>query len=468
MLLLSAPALAQNSLATLRQPATLPVSDQAVKGVVSSQPSSQPVRGEFVFGSYGRMSVYTNQLGKEVPDVGAVSRPLRLEKKSYLELYFGYHKAFDFGDFVALITPAMAGDPFHYTGQFRADFALRNAYVDLSRLGGTGFFAWAGSRMYRGDDVLLLDFWPLDDLNTLGGGFGYRYKGFEIAAHGGASRVIGTNFFAQQIAVADETFGSTTVVTNNRQRLIGSLKASHYQPVGSWLAFKLKFYLEAQSIASGAIQRGGEVLERLPGDSGYVVGGQLSLFQQNTRNYWHFFLRHGAGLGAYGSLSVPVGLNTAGTAQGASETLAATSFNAYFKDRVGVILGAYYRSFTSARNDEFDAYSTEEMIGALRVNVSILRWLQQGIEISGQQTLPKRINEQVLRQINPAVFKLSVMPSIVSGPENFPELALRLVYTYATQNPDARYLYVAEDLRASTRAYHFFGIQAEWLFELRL
>ena len=29
---------------------------------------------------------------------------------------------------------------------------------------------WAGSRMYRGDDIYLLNFWPLDNLNTLGGG----------------------------------------------------------------------------------------------------------------------------------------------------------------------------------------------------------------------------------------------------------------------------------------------------------
>ena len=31
---------------------------------------------------------------------------------------------------------------------------------------------WAGSRMYRGDDIYLLNWWPLDNQNTVGGGIG--------------------------------------------------------------------------------------------------------------------------------------------------------------------------------------------------------------------------------------------------------------------------------------------------------
>ncbi len=454
----------------------MPVSDKAVDGAVSgslANPATPPARGEFIFGSYGRMGVFTNQLGKEIDDVDVVSRVPRLAKRPYLELYLGYSKRFSFGEFNALVTPAIAGDPFHYSGQFRADFALRNAYLDISNIGGAGFFAWAGSRMYRGDDVYLLDFWPLDDLNTLGGGLGWRYGngGFgylELAGQIGASRVIGSNFFAQQIQVADNLFGATEVVVNNRQRLIGSFKASYYRTAGKWLAFKLKLYIEGQSIASGAIERRNEVTQTLPGDSGWVVGGQASVFIQNTRNYLHLAVRHGENLGAYGSLQIPFGLNADGTTLGAKETLASLSLFTFWWNHLGVVFGGYYRTFQSARNDEFDNDSKDELAGSLRVNVAFLSFLQQSIELSLQRSFPKGINGDLLRQISPAAFKLSLMPTLVSSAENFPEFALRLVYTFTATNDDSKYLYVPQDPRYGVRQYHFFGLQAEWLFELRL
>lgn len=453
----------------MRQPATMPSSDRPLDETVKDQPA----RGEFVFGSFARLGVFTNQLGKEIQDVDVVSYIPRLQKRPYLELYLGYGKRFSFGEFNALVTPAIAGDPFHYSGQFRADFALRNAYLDVSNIGGYGFFVWAGSRMYRGDDVYLLDFWPLDNLNTLGGGLGWRYGGetfgyLELGAHLGLSRVIGSNFFAQQILVSDQTFGATEVVTNNRQRVIGSVKASYYRPVAKWFAFKLKLYFEGHSIAEGAIEKRNDVTQVLPGDAGWVFGGQLSMFIPNTKNYLHFFVRHGESLGAYNALVVPFGLNIDGTTAGAKEDLVALSISTYFWDHLGVSLGGYYRGFQSARNDEFDASSTEELAATLRVNVAFLKFLEQSVEISLQRAYPKGINAEVLRQISPAVFKLSLMPTIMSSPENFPELTVRLIYTYTTQSLDSQYLYVAEDARRLVRNYHFFGIQAEWLFELRL
>ena len=38
----------------------------------------------------------------------------------------------------------------------------------------TSVSAWVGSRMYRGDDIYLFDYWPLDDHNIVGGGVFYR------------------------------------------------------------------------------------------------------------------------------------------------------------------------------------------------------------------------------------------------------------------------------------------------------
>ena len=48
-----------------------------------------------------------------------------------------------------ITSPIFSYDVVHYTADGRCLMGI-----------------WAGSRMYRGDDIYLLDFWPLDNLNT--------------------------------------------------------------------------------------------------------------------------------------------------------------------------------------------------------------------------------------------------------------------------------------------------------------
>ena len=45
--------------------------------------------------------------------------------------------------------------------------------------------------MYRGDDIYLLDWWPLDNQNTIGGGASYDFKKTDtrVAAHVGMQRL---------------------------------------------------------------------------------------------------------------------------------------------------------------------------------------------------------------------------------------------------------------------------------------
>lgn len=430
-------------------------------------PTEGPSR--FRFGSYGRFGVFTNQLGKDVQTVNAATRIPRLDKRPYLEIYLGYERQLEeLGHFLVMLTPAIAGDPFHYTGKFEAALAVRNAYVAMARLGGTGAKAWAGSRMYRGDDAYLLDFWPLDDLNTLGGALGYEDHGFDIEAHFGASRVLGSNFFAQQITVADPTSGLTEVAINNRQRLIGTLKASYYRELHPLLAAKLKLYLEGHSISGGAVELKNNLTQTLPQDSGTVIGAQLSMFQPNSRNYVHFFLRHGSDLGAYGALMVPYGLNAQRKTTGAKETMFAFSLSTLFFERIAGGLAGYYRSFNDAQNDAFSATNVDEFAVAMRVQGTIWKFIQQGVEVSYQRTHPKAIQPDLLRQISPEVFKFSLMPTLASAPHLLPEFALRLVYTFTKTNGDTRYLFPIQDVRHNTRDFHFFGVQGEWLLDKSL
>src|SRR5213075_1882088 len=97
-----------------------------------------------------------------------------------------------------IFVPAYSGDLFYYTGNFTQNFAIRNAYAEVENLGVRGLSLWAGSRMYRGDDVYLFDFWPLDNLNTVGGGAAYRFnhERTDVAVHVGMNRL--DNIFQYQ------------------------------------------------------------------------------------------------------------------------------------------------------------------------------------------------------------------------------------------------------------------------------
>ena len=74
-------------------------------------------------------------------------------------------------------TLALGHPIFHYDGDFDARLAVRNLYLEERDLGLEGLSLWMGSRMLRGDDIYLLDFWPLDNLNTVGGGVRYDVCG---------------------------------------------------------------------------------------------------------------------------------------------------------------------------------------------------------------------------------------------------------------------------------------------------
>ena len=88
-----------------------------------------------------------------------------------------------------------------------------------------GLSLWIGSRMYRGDDIYLLDFWPLDNLNTIGGGVRLALRSrTSLAWHVGVNRLKDLYQY-QEAAVPGLNNTSENVVLMNRQRVIISLKA---------------------------------------------------------------------------------------------------------------------------------------------------------------------------------------------------------------------------------------------------
>lgn len=152
------------------------VSDRKILEDLVSGNNSEGKESEkrgFVFGSYGRVQPATDLRGGMAKWANIVGHGSRLEQESYAELDFVYlfkrpDKDGPLFDFVSTI--AFSESLFHNSGKWIALNTVRNLFVRAENLGWKPLGMWIGSRMYRGDDIYLLDFWPLDDANLYGGG----------------------------------------------------------------------------------------------------------------------------------------------------------------------------------------------------------------------------------------------------------------------------------------------------------
>ncbi|PKN44698.1 MAG: hypothetical protein CVU59_11030 [Deltaproteobacteria bacterium HGW-Deltaproteobacteria-17] len=185
-------------------------------------PLQPPERGGFGFGSYGRVTLGTNMDGEPVYPVNITGHGPRLEESTYVELdlYYRLHPMRGLRSKM-VATLALNDSLFHYNGSWESGMAVRNLYLEMTPQALPGVSFWAGSRMYRGDDIYLLDFWPLDNLNTLGAGVWYDRRPLRGGLHVGTNRVLGPYQY-QEEAVNTPTVGETTIATLNRQRFIAS------------------------------------------------------------------------------------------------------------------------------------------------------------------------------------------------------------------------------------------------------
>ena len=184
----------------------------------------------FRFGSYGRVQPSMNADGMKSGRQPRIVYPSpRVDEGSYVELWFGYtaFKGDDGATVDVVSTIAFSDDKlFHRDGIWDASIAIRNLYVEALDVWLKGLSFSAGSRMYRGDDIYLLDTWPLDNLNTYGGGVGYHASTrTNIDLHFGTNR-LDDDYQYQVVGTVDERFvGKTDVIYLDRQRFITSLKA---------------------------------------------------------------------------------------------------------------------------------------------------------------------------------------------------------------------------------------------------
>ena len=152
------------------------------------------------------------------------------------------------------------------------------------------------------DDIYLLDFWPLDNLNTIGGGVGYTFKtGTELKFHAGLNQP--TDPYYRQTILRPPTynqFGQAEVAILDRQKLVSSVKLSHVWPVGESGGVKGILYGELHYVPGGQREVETLVYEPVPKDKGFVGGAQLGAFTGKRSTYINFTARFAYGLAAIG------------------------------------------------------------------------------------------------------------------------------------------------------------------------
>jgi hypothetical protein len=446
--------------------AAAPKEKDPIEGPVPSK-----VEG-FTFGSYGRVQPATDLEGGTARQFNLVAHGSRLEQPTYAELEFAYRFPRPDGGpkFTMIFTLAYDGELFHYTGVWNVQSAVRNLYLQADEVVVKPLTLWAGSRMYRGDDIYLLDFWPLDNLNTYGGGAGLFFDSTQVELHAGINR-LDTDFQHQEITVPDEVWGAEKITWMDRQRMIVSARATQFFLRDAYTGFgmKAKLHMEYHHLSSGSrlgIRGINDVtpdFKTYPADDGFLAGAQLGAWGFGRNAFANLFVRYAVGLAAYDPLMVPYGFDAELKTSGAREFLLGLSANceAWI---IGTMLGAYLRKFNDADANTYDNDDAWELIIAARPHLMLHKHFYLAFELSHQLRKSAGLSPVSNRVLDPSVTKLSVMPLVTVGGGTYARPQLRLVYTASFVNGDARELINPEDVRSRRGVQHFLGLSAEWWF----
>jgi hypothetical protein len=439
----------------------------------------------FSFGSYGRVLAGTDLRGGLPERQNVVAIGPRLVEPTYFELDLAYATKAWMGHPIKVVTTlAFDDDLFHVDGTFDARPAVRNLYaetdVDVGRPGSI----WIGSRMYRGDDIYLFDYWPLDDQNTVGAGASVRFGRAAVAAHVGWNR-LDDEFQFQQTTVPDPVQGEALVTQLNRLRTVASttIDVALRKAAPEGVSARLRLHGELQHLPAGSRELDDGTLERLPTDRGLTLGLELSAFglrpddAKRNETYHRFvnaFARLSTGLAAFDELGSPSTVDADLRAAGASELVFGLGGNVDH-ERVLASVGYLSRRFVDADQNAIDHDDAWEHVVAARVLAPIpvlasstTTPLQLGAEASYQVRFARGPNAATGLIADAAQWQ--VAPMLVYSPTGRSMLArpqLRLVYRAARQNQAARDQYVPDDPRGDHAWIHYLGVQAEWWFGAR-
>lgn len=448
------------------QPAAPPLPPSAPTPSAGAPAPTPSANTGFSFGSYGRVTVASDLRGRSGRQANIVAFGPRLDAPSYAELQFNYDGQHQHVHWRTVVTLAANENLFHFTGRFDQTFAVRNLYLEERGAMLRDLTLWAGSRMYRGDDVYLLNWWPLDNLNMVGGGARY-----EPGEHLTVALALGMNrlddpYQLQTLRVAPrDNLSAVTAFLLDRPRIITSLKATWFTNSRSAReGLKFSLYSEYHTMSAGVRQTNdtGHRIE-LPADSGLVAGAQVGLYR--GANFINLFTRYGQGLGAYGDLRVPATLDSARTAARAREFNVALAGN-FERGPFAVMLGAYYRYFRDADPGVFSRAALQE--GAVSVRPMV--WFGHHVGLAADLSY-QHITYQALDPVtaNGAVrgslFRFGVMPFVaVNGRGSYSRPHLQLLYVATVRDAGAQRLYAPDDPFGFNSTEHFLGLSTEWWF----
>ncbi len=462
------------------QPWTIPMGDAVLSPRVTDQVVIQEPQSladktvnyivdRFRFGSYGRVQPSMDpehlSTGRQV---SIVSPKPRVDEGTYVEITLGYTPYRDENGTEVEVVTTLALDGaklFHYDGNWDASLAIRNLYVEARNLWLDGLTVWAGSRMYRGDDIYLLDFWPLDNLNTYGGGIGWHGKTrTNIDLHFGTNRL--TNGYQYEVISTESSryVGTEDVIFLDRQRFIASLKAE--QQWGTDIQFKAKLYAEVHAIKEGEwLETQPELIKKLPSDSGWLLGAEFGMWNFYNDSFLNVFLKYGKGLAAYGEMAVPFGVSSDLKAGDASQFLFGLSTGIDFK-YVNLLAAGYVRYFADSDGISEDFDDGVDGVWDIRLTGRIGKYFAPGIELSQQLRHANGVNPETLSQDLASVFKFSLLPAVRFGDGILARPEIRVNYTVSVLNEAARYMFNKQDHLRDAKVEHFLGIAAEWWFNI--
>jgi hypothetical protein len=446
---------------------------------VQASPSGH--EGRFEFGSYGRVQVGSDLRGGTGRGTNVVAfGPRLVDEGSYAELELRREDRWSDKVSGRIVSTIGLFPPFfHFTGKATQNIGVRNLYAQGTYDKVT---IWAGSRMYRGDDIYLLNWWPLDNQNTVGGGVALpvykseredkaspgRKSAYEtvLQLHAGQQRLDNPYQYQQVPVVAPFGFGTVDVTKLDRPRTIETAKLTQFiRSSAGPSGFKAVLYGEAHQLAAGVFRDSLTNVDRgLPSDTGFLVGSQLTWFKGQRDTYASLFLRHARGIAAYDPLAVPTTVALDRSTGSASETQIAMAGN-WENETFAVMAAGYVRFF---RDGSPAATSTQKYDeGAIVARPSIFLGEHFGVSLEGsyQQRRLQLLQPGTNDPLNASVAKVGVIPYFSpAGRGSFQRPQIRVVYLASFRDSGTRALYAPEDAFAQRSVEHFAGLSAEWWF----
>jgi maltoporin len=416
-----------------------------------------PEQSRFGFGSYGRVGIVTGTdfRGRRAFDV-VDFRP-RIEKGPYQELHFFYRDSV--ADLPVLVKTTLAADEalFHYNGRFDAHIALRELYAELNPAAWCA--VWIGERMYRGDDIYIFDFWPLDDQNTLGGGAALKLGAHTLQVHAGFNRIEDDRVFYQfqEIEVPKpDSIETQKVVFLDRNRVTGS---ATYKIELPW-QFKWKVHGELAYLPSGKRKEGNGTETRLPADRGWLAGTEIE--KGFGASFARLFFRYADGLSAYDELSIPFGFD---------KHLEVTDSKRFIVGAGGAIdtrwfgmhWGGYWQRFEDSDGID-DRNDSDQYAVAVRPEVYLGDYPRVGFEFSWQGLQPKGVYSETGKKEFPQVTSLHFLLGLAAGRGPYARPVLYGFYGLHWLNEGARIEIGRREKDRPDAREDVIGLLAEWWF----